>query len=76
MFLTRRDGVDKVLKLLRYGSRMGWWWMSLANANDVAERLASFEKACNAARKAMRIGKVGQFDISRYAFRERRSLCV
>ena len=55
--LKKRDGVDKLLKLLRYGSIIGWWWWA-AGSTDVAQRLRKFEKVCSAARKAMRLGKV------------------
>lgn len=55
--LKKRDGVDKILKLMRYGSILGWWWWAAAD-RDLAARLRKFEKACSAARKAMRIGKV------------------
>ena len=46
-----------MLKLLRYGSRLGWWCCAGHRGGDIAERLQAFEKTCAAARKAVRIGK-------------------
>ena len=56
-FLQKRDGTDKVLKILRYSAKL---WLSLAVSSaskPYYKRLKSFESSVGASRKALRIGK-------------------
>ncbi|KAF0902213.1 hypothetical protein E2562_014452 [Oryza meyeriana var. granulata] len=58
-YLSRRDGVDNLLKFSRYAARLALAVGPLPSA--AADRLKSFESSVGLSRKAFRLGKFVQF---------------
>jgi len=57
VFLAKRDGIDKVLKVIRYSSKLVLA-SALANSDsELAVRLKDFEASIGTSRKAYRLGK-------------------
>jgi hypothetical protein len=58
-YLARRDGVDKVLKILRYSSKVYLASPLLVqlSAPDVPKKVKNFESSVGTSRKAFRLGK-------------------
>ncbi|KAK9804366.1 hypothetical protein WJX72_009381 [[Myrmecia] bisecta] len=55
-FLAKRDGIDKVLKIIRYLTKL-ILALELTPEADLAKRLSSFESSIGVSRKAYRLGK-------------------
>lgn len=49
-FLARRDGIDKTLKLIRYGTRLVLASGALAGRGDLEARLGKFESSIGTSR--------------------------
>ena len=56
-YLAKRDGVDKLLKISRYASKIILASSVLPADSDVTRRLKSFESSVGLSRKAFRLGK-------------------
>ncbi|EIE18544.1 peroxisomal biogenesis factor 11 [Coccomyxa subellipsoidea C-169] len=56
-FLAKRDGIDKVLKLIRYTSKLVLASALADSKSDLALRLKAFESSIGTSRKAYRLGK-------------------
>ncbi|OWM80822.1 hypothetical protein CDL15_Pgr006853 [Punica granatum] len=59
-YLGRRDGVDKLLKISRYASKIILSSSALHPDEPLARRLKSFESSVGLSRKAFRLGKFVQ----------------
>ncbi|KAK9791556.1 hypothetical protein WJX73_002142 [Symbiochloris irregularis] len=57
IFLAKRDGIDKVLKVIRYSTRLLLATETLESKGVLAGRLKDFEKSVGTSRKAYRLGK-------------------
>ncbi|XP_051123602.1 peroxisomal membrane protein 11A [Andrographis paniculata] len=60
LYLAKRDGVDKLLKLSRYAAKFVLSSGVLAGDLPIAGRLKSFESSVGVSRKAFRLGKFVQ----------------
>ncbi|CAL8466039.1 g5575 [Coccomyxa elongata] len=56
-FLAKRDGIDKVLKLIRYTTKLVLASALADSKSDLAVRLKAFESSIGTSRKAYRLGK-------------------
>ncbi|KAL2927507.1 Peroxisomal membrane protein 11A [Bienertia sinuspersici] len=56
-YLAKRDGVDKLLKISRYASKIIISSSILPHAHPLTRRLQSFESSVGLSRKAFRLGK-------------------
>uniref|UniRef100_A0A7C9CSF6 Uncharacterized protein n=1 Tax=Opuntia streptacantha TaxID=393608 RepID=A0A7C9CSF6_OPUST len=56
-YLAKRDGVDKLLKISRYASKIILASSVLPADSDLTRRLKSFESSVGLSRKAFRLGK-------------------
>lgn len=56
-FLAKRDGIDKVLKVIRYSSKLLLATSALQSSPELAGRLKEFEGSIGTSRKAYRLGK-------------------
>ncbi|GKV29867.1 hypothetical protein SLEP1_g38750 [Rubroshorea leprosula] len=59
-YLAKRDGVDKLLKISRYATKIILASSVLPETLPVAQRLKSFESSVGLSRKAFRLGKFVQ----------------
>jgi hypothetical protein len=59
-YLTKRDGVDKLLKICRYATKLILASNLLASDPNLSHRLKSFESSVGVSRKAFRLGKFVQ----------------
>ncbi|XP_042509175.1 peroxisomal membrane protein 11A-like, partial [Macadamia integrifolia] len=59
-YLTKRDGVDKLIKICRYASKMILASSVLPETLPLSRRLKSFETSVAVSRKAFRLGKFVQ----------------
>lgn len=59
IYLAKRDGVDKLLKISRYAAKL-IVASSLLHSHPLASRLQSFESSVGISRKAFRLGKFVQ----------------
>ncbi|KAJ6320748.1 hypothetical protein OIU78_016024 [Salix suchowensis] len=57
VYLAKRDGVDKLLKISRYAAKIILASSVLPETLTVAKRLKSFESSVGLSRKAFRLGK-------------------
>ncbi|KMT00505.1 hypothetical protein BVRB_9g218040 [Beta vulgaris subsp. vulgaris] len=57
VYLSKRDGVDKLLKISRYASKFIISSSILPHAHPLTRRLKSFESSVGLSRKAFRLGK-------------------
>ncbi|GER47933.1 peroxisomal membrane protein 11-3 [Striga asiatica] len=60
IYLAKRDGVDKLLKISRYAAKIALASSLLDPRHPAAARLKSFESSVGVSRKAFRIGKFVQ----------------
>ncbi|KAG9440930.1 hypothetical protein H6P81_021095 [Aristolochia fimbriata] len=60
VYLAKRDGVDKLLKISRYASKIVISSSLLSENHDLHRRLKSFESSVGVSRKAFRLGKFVQ----------------
>ncbi|GMH16236.1 hypothetical protein Nepgr_018077 [Nepenthes gracilis] len=59
-YLAKRDGVDKVLKIARYASKIILASSALPETHSLSQRLKSFDSSVGVSRKAFRLGKFVQ----------------
>lgn len=59
-YLAKRDGVDKLLKISRYATKIILASSLLSDAQTITPRLKSFESSVGLSRKAFRLGKFVQ----------------
>ncbi|TMX02073.1 hypothetical protein EJD97_022653 [Solanum chilense] len=59
-YLAKRDGVDKLLKISRYASKIILASSVIPNSLPLSQRLKSFESSVGVSRKAFRLGKFVQ----------------
>ncbi|XP_042520111.1 peroxisomal membrane protein 11A-like [Macadamia integrifolia] len=59
-YLAKRDGVDKLLKICRYASKIALASSVLPETLPLSRRLKSFESSVGVTRKAFRLGKFVQ----------------
>ncbi|CAH8362802.1 unnamed protein product [Eruca vesicaria subsp. sativa] len=59
-YLAKRDGVDKLLKICRYTTKILLASSLLPETNPLTHRLKSFESSVGVSRKAFRLGKFVQ----------------
>ncbi|XP_057793934.1 peroxisomal membrane protein 11A [Salvia miltiorrhiza] len=60
IYLAKRDGVDKLLKISRYAAKIALASSLLRHQKPLAARLKSFESSVGVSRKAFRLGKFVQ----------------
>lgn len=60
IYLAKRDGVDKLLKISRYAAKIALASSLLRPDSPLAARLKSFESSVGVSRKAFRLGKFVQ----------------
>lgn len=60
IYLAKRDGVDKLLKISRYAAKIALASSLLRHQQPLASRLQSFESSVGVSRKAFRLGKFVQ----------------
>ncbi|KAJ8772554.1 hypothetical protein K2173_027731 [Erythroxylum novogranatense] len=60
IYLTKRDGVDKLLKISRYATKIILASSALPESSPLTKRLKSFESSVGLSRKAFRLGKFVQ----------------
>lgn len=60
IYLAKRDGVDKLLKISRYAAKIALASPLLRHQQPLAARLQSFESSVGVSRKAFRLGKFVQ----------------
>lgn len=56
-FLQKRDGTDKLLKILRYSAKLALATKVISPSSPASQRLKSFESSVGISRKALRLGK-------------------
>lgn len=56
-YLAKRDGIDKVLKVIRYSTKLALATAFKNDSSDLALRLKEFESSIGTSRKAYRLGK-------------------
>jgi len=56
-FLQKRDGIDKVLKIIRYAAKLACVSVLKDSDSDFAMQLRSFESSVGVTRKALKLGK-------------------
>ncbi|CAK9312636.1 unnamed protein product [Citrullus colocynthis] len=56
-YLAKRDGVDKLLKISRYTTKIILSSSALSESHSLTHRLKSFESSVGVSRKAFRLGK-------------------
>lgn len=56
-FLQKRDGTDKLLKILRYSTKLVLATRVISPSSPTSQRLKSFEASVGVSRKALRLGK-------------------
>ncbi|KAL0030088.1 hypothetical protein WJX79_006130 [Trebouxia sp. C0005] len=56
-YLAKRDGIDKVLKVIRYSTKLALATALKNDSGDLAVRLKEFETSIGTSRKAYRLGK-------------------
>ncbi|DBA94242.1 TPA: hypothetical protein ACH3X1_001864 [Trebouxia sp. C0004] len=56
-YLAKRDGIDKVLKVIRYSTKLALATALKNDSSDLAVRLKEFETSIGTSRKAYRLGK-------------------
>ncbi|KAF3624335.1 Peroxisomal membrane protein 11-3 [Capsicum annuum] len=59
-YLSKRDGVDKLLKISRYASKIILSSSVMSDSSTLSLRLKSFESSVGVSRKAFRLGKFVQ----------------
>lgn len=60
VYLAKRDGVDKLLKISRYATKILLTAPSVGDAAELGPRLKAFESSVGVSRKAFRLGKFVQ----------------
>ncbi|KAH6821197.1 peroxin 11A [Perilla frutescens var. hirtella] len=60
IYLAKRDGVDKLLKISRYAAKIALASSLLRHQQPLATRLQSFDSSVGVSRKAFRLGKFVQ----------------